>query len=101
MARPGYSPVPDDVRARDVDNVGVELAKIAPDARRNGDRNEIFGPLEHRNGRDADEVASRRKSRMLDGGRIDAYVRALPQEIADEAVQGLVGAVADVIVIAR
>ena len=49
----------------------------------------------------ADEVAGWRERRVLDGRRIDTHVHALAKEIANEAVQGLVGAVTDVIVIAR
>ena len=39
--------------------------------------------------------------RILDRRRIDAHLHALPQQIFDEAVERLVGAVAHVIVIAR
>jgi len=38
---------------------------------------------------------------MLDGWRIDAHLYPLPQQITDQPVERLVGAVADVIVIAR
>ena len=82
-------------------HIRSEFAKIAPDSRRNRDRHQIFSPLEHWNRGDADEVAGWRERRVLDGRRIDTHVHALAKEVANEAVQCLVGAVTDVIVIAR
>ena len=41
------------------------------------------------------------KAGFVDRRRIDAHLHALPQQIADEAVERLVGAVAHIIVIAR
>ena len=90
----------DDVRAGDVDDVRIEFAKsrrtragmaIGRDIRTDWDRH----------GRNADEVAGWREGRVLHGRRIDADLRALPQQIFDEPVERLVGAVADVIVIPR
>ena len=49
----------------------------------------------------ADEVAGRLERRVVDRRRIDAHLRALAQQIADQPVERLVGAVADIIVIAR
>src|SRR4029079_12876162 len=84
-----------------MDHVGVELGDIAPDPWRDRDRDAIFIAGRDRDCRNADQVAGRRKSRMLHGRRINPDLHALPQQVADEAVQGLVGAIADVIVIAR
>ena len=49
----------------------------------------------------ADQVAGRREGGLLDRRRIDADLHALAQQIADQPVERLVGAVADIIVIAR
>ena len=53
-----------------------------------------------RNGGDADHFAVGLEGRALDGGRIDANRRALAQQIVDQPVQRLIGAVPDIIVIA-
>ena len=84
-----------------MNDVRIELRKVAPDPRGQCDRQPIFRPAGNWNRWNADDVAGRCESRVLDGRRIDADLNALPQQITDEAVQRLVGTVADVIVIAR
>src|SRR3954447_22711459 len=101
MPRPGDGAVRDDVWAGDVDNVRVELGEVAPDPRRQSNRQPIFCAGGNWDRGDADEIAGRRESGVLDRRRIDADLDALPQQVSDEAVQRLIGAVADVIVIAR
>ena len=99
--RPGHRAVADDVGARDVDDVGIELGEVAPDPRRQCDRQPIFGAP----GIGTDGMLTRSpvggKAGLVDRRRIDAHLDALAQQIADEAVERLVGAVADIIVIAR
>ena len=65
------------------------------------DREAIFGAAGDRDRGDVDQIAGRREGGLVDGRRIDADLHALPQQILDEAVERLVGAVAHVIVIAR
>ena len=52
-------------------------------------------------GGDADEVAGRLERRLFDRRRIDPHLGALAQQEADQPVERLVGAVADIIIIAR
>ena len=84
-----------------MDDVGSEKLKVAANPAREGNRQPIFGAAWNRDRRNADEVARRRESGMVGGRRIDPHLDALPQQIADEAIERLVGAVAHVIVIAR
>ena len=84
-----------------MDDVRVELSEVASDARRQRYRQAIFRAAGDWQRRDVDEVAGRGKSRLVHCWRIDADLHALAQQIADEAIERLVGAVAHVIVIAR
>ena len=80
---------------------GLNCFEIAPDAGRKRERQPVFGPAWDRHRGHADEIAGRREGRLLDRRRIDADLHALAQQIADQPVERLVGAVADIIVIAR
>ena len=100
--RPGDRAVPDDVGARDMDDVGIELGEIAADTRAGSASGmPIFRAPGNRDRRDADDVARRGKGRLLHRRRIDPHLDALAQQIADKPVERLVGPVADIIVIAR
>ena len=48
-----------------------------------------------------DEVPGRRERRLLHRRRVNADIHPLAEQVADETVERLVGAVAHVIVIAR
>ena len=91
----------DDVGAGDVDDVGRKGGEVAADGARDAQRQAIFGAAGDRDGGDADDVADRLERRLVDRRRIDPHLRALAQEIVDQPVERLVGAVADIIVIAR
>src|SRR5690349_4665485 len=91
----------DEIRARDVDDIWVEVGKIAADARRKRNRQSILRPARDRDRGDIDEIAGRGERRMLDGRRIDPQVDALPEQIIRQAIERLVGAVAHIIIVAR
>jgi hypothetical protein len=99
--RPGYGPMPDDVGAGDVDDVGIELSEVAADPRRKRYREAIFGASRDRDRGNADNLARRREGRLVDRRRIDSNLHALAQKEVDETVQRLVGPVAHIVVIAR
>jgi hypothetical protein len=99
--RPSDGAMRDDVGAGDVDDVGVELVEVAADTRGNRDRHAVFGPAGDRDRGNVDEVAGGGEGGVLDRRRIDAHLHALPQQIADEPVQRLIGPVPNIIVIAR
>src|SRR6476469_5530691 len=84
-----------------MDDVRVELGEVAADMCRDGERKAIFGAPRDRHGGDADQVASRLESRLRHCRRIDADLEPLAEEIADQAIERLVGAIPHIIVIAR
>ena len=84
-----------------MDDVWIKGAKVPPDARRKRDGHSIFRSSRDRYRRNPDQIAGRRKGRMRNRRRIDSHVHALAQQIADQPVERLVGAVAHIIVIAR
>ena len=84
-----------------MDNVGVEIGKIAADGAGEAGREAIFGALGNGEAGQADEVSGRGECRRIGRRRVDSHRVALAQKIADEPVERLVGAVADVIIIAR
>ena len=100
-AGPGHGAVRDHVGARDMDDIGRKRLQVSAHrcVKRGGDS--IFGPPRHRDRRDIDEVTRGRKGWLVTNRRIDADMRALAQQIADQPVKRLVGPVADIIVIAR
>ena len=99
--RPADRAMGDDVGAGDVDDVGGEVGEVAPDAERHAQGQAIFGAPGDRACGHADHVADRLEGGFVDRRRIDPHLRALAQQIADEPVERLVGAVANIIVIAR
>ena len=84
-----------------MNHIGIELIKVSADARGNGDWHAIFGPARNRDRRNIHNVSGRRKSRLLHCRGVDAHVHALAEQIADKAVQCLIGPVPNIIVIAR
>ena len=84
-----------------MDDIGAELSKIAADPFGKPDRQAIFGAPGYRERGNADEISGRRERRIVDGRRIDAHLDTLPKQVSDKAVERLIGAVTDVIVIAR
>ena len=91
----------DDVGCGDVDDVRLELGKIAADAAGQAKAKLIFRTAGQGDRRDWDQLAGRVERRSVGHRRINAYRHTLPLQIADQAVQRLVGPVADIIVIAR
>ena len=65
------------------------------------DRDPIFASPRNADRGHRDEIAGGREGRILHRRRIDAHRRAAAQQMADEAIERAVGAVADAIVIAR
>jgi hypothetical protein len=59
-----------------------------------------FRAAGHGDGRRADQVAGRREGGGIGGRGIDAHLRTLTQQIADEAIERLVRAIAHIIIIA-
>ena len=84
-----------------MNDVRSEPIQVATHVRRQAKGDAIFGATRDRHGRQTNQVAGRRKCRMIGGRRIDADVDALPKEIFDEAVQRAVRTVANDVVIAR
>ena len=84
-----------------MDDVRLELGEVALGRTRKRDRQPIFRSTGNWNGRDADDISRCRKRRLIDGWRIDADVNPLPEQVANKAVERLVGPIAHVIVIAR
>ena len=100
--RPADRAVGDDVGAGDMDDVGRELGKVAADARGSsaiGMRYSRRVGMENDGTWTISPVA--RKGGVFDRRGINADLRALAQQIADQPVERLVGAVEDIIVIAR
>ena len=81
-------------------HVGIELRKIAADSCGDGDRKTVFGSAWDRNGGNVDEIACGGEGRVLDRRRVNAHLRSLAKQIVDEPIKRLVGAIANVIVIA-
>ena len=84
-----------------MDNVGVEIGKVTADGAGEAGREAIFGALGNGEAGQADEVAGRRKGRRIGRRRVDSHRVAVAQKIANEPVERLVGAIADIIIIAR
>ena len=82
-------------------NIWIEEFEVTADPGRKHDRQSIFGASGNRDRGNADQVARRRECGMLDRRGIDANLHPLPQQIADQPVERLVGAIAHIIVIAR
>ena len=91
----------DNIRARNVNDIGAELSKIAANPFGKPDRQAVFGATGYRERGNADEIAGRRKRRIVHGRRIDAHLDALPEQVTHKSVECLVRSVADIIVIAR
>ena len=84
-----------------MNDVRIELGEVLADSWRQAERKAILRAAGERHRRQADEIAGRLEGGLIDRGRIDADLNALPQQIADEAVEGAVRAVAHAVVIAR
>ena len=84
-----------------MDDIGSELRKIAANALGKPDRQAIFGAARYRERGNADEIARGRERWILDGRRIDAHLDALAKQVSNKAVERLVRAVTDILVIAR
>ena len=82
-------------------DVGIELLEVTANACRQRKREAIFGSAGDWDGGYVDEVASGREGGMFDRRRVNANLHPLAQQVADEAIERLIGAVAHVIVIAR
>ena len=67
----------DDVGRRDVDDVRLELLKIAANAAIEAQTNTVLRPPGDRDRRQADEVAGWLEGRLRDRRRIDPHLRAL------------------------
>ena len=100
FVRQRHRPVPENFGAGDVEDVRGERPEVALHARRDHEADLVFRPPRDREPGDVDEIAGRREGRLLDRRRINADLRAAPEEIAGEPVQRLVRPVADIIVIA-
>ena len=98
--RPGHGAMGDDVGAGDVDDIGAERLEVGLRSAGEARRDSIFPSPRDREARHVDQVAGRRKGGVLAHRRIDAHLGAAAEQIADQPVQRLVGAVADIIVIA-
>ena len=93
--------MPDDVRRGDVNDVGLELRKVAANALAQAQPKTIFGTAGDWNRGDADQLTRRLECRSVRRWRIDTDLDALPKEITDEPVERLVRTVAHIVVIAR
>ena len=98
---PGHRTVRDNVRRRHMHQIGLERFQVAANPRRKAIGQLIFRPAGDRYGWHADQVAGRGERGRVGGRRIDADMRALAKQEADQPVERLVRPVADVIVIAR
>jgi len=93
--------MPADVGCGDVNDVGIELGEILAYPWRQAERKAILRATRERHRRQADEIAGRLERRLIDRGRIDTDMDALPQQIVYQAIEGAVRAVAHAVVIAR
>ena len=85
----------------DMDDIRPERLEIGARLRGQSAAELILAtPSDHREGGHIDEIAGRRKSGFGDGRRIDANGYAAVQQMPDQEVERLVGAVAHIIVIA-
>jgi hypothetical protein len=100
IPRPAQAAMAERIGARQMDEIRTKMQEITPDAAGHAIRHAIFLAAGHRKGGRADEVARRREGGRVRGRRIDAHGGALTQQIAHEAVERLVRAVAHIIVIA-
>ncbi len=91
----------DNVGSGNLDDVRSKLLEVALHGGTEAKANAILGAPRNRDGRDADKVACGLERRSVGRRRIDADVHALAEQIADQPVQRLVGAVPNIIVIAR
>ena len=82
-------------------HVRLEGFEIPLNAAREPHGNLIFLARGKRNRRDADQVSNVIKCRVFDRWRIDSNFGALAEQIFDKAVEGLVGAVPYIIIVAR
>ena len=92
--------VAEDFRAGDVDHVRREGGDVASDRERNADRRAIFGAPRNGDRRHPDDLADRGEGGRVGARRIHPDRGTLTQQIADQAVQRLIGAIADVVIIA-
>ena len=99
-ARPRYHLVSDPVRAGYLHDIGIEALEIPAHIAGDTGREAIFTASGKSHRRHADQVTRGLEGRRVGGGRIDADGGALPQQIVDQPVEGLVGAVAHEIIIA-
>jgi hypothetical protein len=84
-----------------MDEVRRERIQIATDRSRQPARHLVFAASRRqRQRRHRHQIAGRRKGRFGVGRRIDTHGHALRQQMADEQIQSLVRAIADIIIIA-
>ena len=101
LARPGDGAMADDIRRGHMHDIGIEALEISTDIRAQALTKPIFAATAgHAPAGDRDEIAGRLESGFLDRRGIDAHGRACAQSRSDKAVESLIGAVADVIIIA-
>ena len=67
-----------DIRARDMDDVGIELFEIAANRIWEGDRQPVFGTARDCGRGHAYQIAGGREGRLRDCWRIDPDLHALP-----------------------
>ncbi len=98
--RPAHRAVPGAVGAGNVHDIGREPVQVLLDPRRQDGGHAIFGAAGDRQRGQADQVARRLERGGFRGRRIDADLRAVVEQPADQPVERLVRAVAHVIVVA-
>ncbi|GAA4643262.1 hypothetical protein GCM10023115_12220 [Pontixanthobacter gangjinensis] len=81
-------------------DVRFKRLDIFTDPFRNAQRKPEFAATGKWDGWQADKIALRFKRRRLRGRRIDADLRALTQQIFNEAIKRLIRAIANVVIIA-
>ena len=87
---------------RAMDDVGRKRFEVAAYARGKPAREPVFvAPRGQRHRRHVDQIAGRREGGSRRRRRIDAQRHARRQQVRGEQVQRLIGAVADIIIIAR
>ena len=101
LARPFQRGMRDRIGRRQVDEIRLERVQIGADAIVDPQWEAVFAPALHRHADvgHVDQIAGRREIGFGDHGRVDTQPRTALEQVACQAVEGLVRAVAGVIVI--
>src|SRR3546814_5895725 len=84
-----------------MDQIGRERFQIAPHPPGDSACHAIFAaPADQRHRGHVDQIAGRGEGGFGDGGRIDAHVHPAREQMPDEQVERLIGAVTDIVIVA-